>query len=202
MCSTEEVKSCRPKQQRLRQLGPYIFYSNTLARGTRLPAVCQVWVKTKTSGLVTILYRPCFVNVFQTPCFPVQMSKRKTNPVTLSGVTFSDRTSCGATGDRQVITRRSKLFQLNLEQEQNRTSSSLESDLTNKTTAREEHKDALLVFVSHYKLVSYVCVFMAGKAQTNPESVLWSIKLWLILPVMWKQRVYKMPGHNRGMICF
>lgn len=28
------------------------------------------------------------------------------------------------------------------------------------------------VFVSHYKLLSCVCVFMAGKAQTNPASVL------------------------------
>lgn len=62
------------------------------------------------------------------------------------------------------------------------------------------HKSS--VFVSHYKLLSYVCVFMAGKAQTNPASVLWSIKLWLILPVMWKQRVYKMPSHNWGMIWF
>lgn len=54
----------------------------------------------------------------------------------------------------------------------------------------------------HITLLSYVCVFMAGKAQTNPASVLWSIKLWLILPVMWKQRVYKMPSHNCGMIWF
>lgn len=58
----------------------------------------------------------------------------------------------------------------------------------------------LSVVVSHYKLLSYVCVFMAGKTQTNPAPVLWSIKLWLILPVMWKQRVYKMLSHNGGMI--
>lgn len=60
----------------------------------------------------------------------------------------------------------------------------------------------LSAVVSHYKLLSYVCVFMAGKTQTNPAPVLWSIKLWLILPVMWKQRVYKMPSHNSGVTWF
>lgn len=69
-----------------------------------------------------------------------------------------------------------------------------------KACQQTSYSMAQWVFVSHYKLLSYVCVFMAGKAQTNPASVLWSIKLWLILPVMWKQRVYKMPSTNCGMI--
>lgn len=56
----------------------------------------------------------------------------------------------------------------------------------------------LTVFGSHYKLLSCVCVFMAEKTQTNPAKVPRRIKLWLILPVMWKQRVYKMASSDWG----
>lgn len=42
-----------------------------------------------------------------------------------------------------------------------------------------------------------LCLCLHGwKSPNKSASVLWSIKLWLILPVMWKQRVYKMPSHN------
>lgn len=78
------------------------------------------------------------------------------------------------------------------------TSRSLESDLTNKTAVREEHKDALLVFVSHYKLLSYVCVFMAGKAQTNPESVLWSINCDLFCQSCENKGCIKCPATTEG----
>lgn len=67
-------------------------------------------------------------------------------------------------------------------------------------TQKTQLARGLAVFVSHYKLLSCVCVFMAEKTQTNSASVPWSIKLWLILPVMWKQRVYKMPSRDRGVI--
>lgn len=69
-------------------------------------------------------------------------------------------------------------------------------------TQKTQLARGLAVFVSHYKLLSCVCVFMAEKTQTNPASVPWSIKLWLILPVMWKQRVYKMASRDRGVIWF
>lgn len=49
-----------------------------------------------------------------------------------------------------------------------------------------------------------LCLCLHGWKDPNKsnKSVLWSSKLWLILPVMWKQRVYKMPSHNCGMIWF
>lgn len=45
-----------------------------------------------------------------------------------------------------------------------------------------------------------LCLCLHGwKSPNKSASVLWSIKLWLILPVMWKQRVYKMPSHNSAV---
>lgn len=45
------------------------------------------------------------------------------------------------------------------------------------------------------------CLCLHGWKGPN-KSVLWSIKLWCILAVMWKQSVYKMLSHNSGMIPF